>query len=63
MKISVIIGILVLLIAWIALAAYTFVNAGFNLHNLLVVGFSGIIIFVPIWKKYIKADKSKAKDR
>lgn len=58
MKISHIIGILVLAIAWLALAVYTLLYAGFNLRNLLVIGFSGVIIFVPIWKKYIKADRS-----
>lgn len=61
MKITVIIGILVLVVAWIALAAYTLVYAGFNLRNLLVVGFSGIIIFVPLWKKYIKASTTNTR--
>ena len=61
MKISVIIGIIVLAIAWLALAAYTFTYAGFNLRNLLVVGFSGLIIFVPLWKKYIKASTTNTR--
>lgn len=54
MRIGVIIGLLVLALAWLALAVYTFVYAGFNLKNLLIVVFSGIIIFVPLWKKYVK---------
>ena len=45
-------GIGVLALAWLALALYTLIYAGMNLRNLLVVAFSGIIIFVPIWKKY-----------
>ena len=46
------IGIGVLALAWLALALDTLIYAGMNLRNLLVVAFSGIIIFVPIWKKY-----------
>lgn len=29
---------------------------GFNLKNLLLIAASGIIIFVPLWKKYIRKD-------
>lgn len=61
MKITTIIGIIVLLIAWLALAGYTFVYSGFNLRNLMVVGFSGVIIFVPVWKRYIRTDKNNSR--
>ena len=47
-----ILGLLWLWLAWAVLTA----PQGFNLRNLLIVAASGIIIFVPLWKKYIRKD-------
>lgn len=58
MKIGVIIGLITLALAWLALALYILIGSGFTLYNLLVVGFSGVIIFVPLWKKYVIAGRS-----
>lgn len=53
------IGLAVLALAWVALAAYTLMYSGVNLKNLLIIVFSAIIIFVPLWKKYFQAGDRK----
>lgn len=52
MSISKIIGISVLAVLWLWLAWMLIAAGGFNLKNLLIVAMTGIIIFVPLYKKY-----------
>lgn len=54
MKTGTVIGLIILAIAWLALVVYIFQSAGFTLRTLLIVVMSGIIIFVPLWKKYFR---------
>lgn len=54
MSTSRIIGISVLFIVWIWLAWFMLKNAGLTLYNLIIVAMTGIIIFVPLYKKFIR---------
>lgn len=54
MSTSRLIGIAVLVIVWLWLAWFMLKHAGVTLYNLLLVGMTGIIIFVPLYKKYCK---------
>ena len=51
MKTSAIIGITLLAIAWLWLAVAVLMH-GVTLMTLLTVIMSGIIVFVPVWRKY-----------
>ena len=51
------IGIAVLAAVWLWLAWYALAALGITLVNLLIIIMSGIIVFVPLWKKYIRNDK------
>lgn len=51
------IGIGVLAAVWLWLAWYALTALGITLVNLLIIIMSGIIVFVPLWKKYIRNDK------
>lgn len=53
MKKSVIFGITVLAIVWIWLAWILLSQGGITLKNLMVLAITGIIIFVPLYRKYI----------
>ncbi len=58
MKPARIAGILLLALLWIWLSAGLLTSAdGFNLKNILIALMSGIIIFVPLYKKYFKGEK------
>ncbi|MDE6018018.1 MAG: hypothetical protein K2G85_04295 [Muribaculaceae bacterium] len=58
MKPTRIAGIVVLALLWVWLSVGLLTSAdGFNLKNILIVAMSGIIIFVPLYKKYIGGDK------
>lgn len=47
------IGLILLAIIWLWLCWMLLTSPhGFNLKNLFIAGASGIIIFVPLWKKY-----------
>lgn len=59
MKTSAKIGFSILVILWIWLA-WGVLSTGITLYNLLIVAFSGIIILVPMWRKWNKPDN---KDR
>ncbi|MFG6427657.1 hypothetical protein [Lepagella muris] len=50
-------GFSVLALLWIWLSLTLLLSGGFNFKNLFLVVASGIIIFVPLWKKYIRQDK------
>lgn len=43
--------LLALLWVWLSWGLLT-TEKGFNLKNLIIVAASGIIIFVPLWKRY-----------
>ena len=47
-------GIVVLAVLWIVLICVLFDRGGFNPKNVLTAIFSGIIIFYPLWKKYLQ---------
>jgi len=58
MKPARIAGILLLALLWIWLSVGLLTSAdGFNLKNILIALMSGIIIFVPLYKKYFKGKK------
>lgn len=48
------IGLGVLALVWIWLAAYVFIKSGVTLLNILWVAISGVIVFLPLYKKYIR---------
>lgn len=41
-------------LAWVALVVMLLVNGGVTLYNIFVVVASGIIVLVPMYKKYVK---------
>lgn len=58
MKPARIAGLALLALLWIWMCAGMLTSAdGFNLKNILIAAMSGIIIFVPLYKKYFKNDK------
>lgn len=61
MKTSAIIGLSVLLAVWLWLAYVLLSSGGVNLRNLLILAMSGIIVFVPLFKKYYRVDKKSRK--
>lgn len=54
MKPSVIVGLIVLAAVYCWLVWGIFSAAGFNAYNVLVAVIAGLIIFVPLWKKFIR---------
>lgn len=54
MSISKIIGFAVLSFVWLWLVWLLLSQGGFYLKNLLIAAMTGIIIFVPLYRKYIK---------
>lgn len=57
MKTPVIIGLSLLSLAWVALGILMLNTSGFNLKNLILLAMSGIIIFVPLKRKYFDPPK------
>lgn len=58
MKATRIAGLAVLALLWVWLCVGLLTSAdGFNLKNILIAAMSGIIIFVPLYKKYFGAGK------
>ena len=49
-------GFSILALVWVWLCWSLFALGGVNLKNILLVVATGIIIFVPLWKKYIRRD-------
>ncbi|MDE5712035.1 MAG: hypothetical protein K2I16_00155 [Muribaculaceae bacterium] len=49
-------GLSVLALLWIWLSWSLLALGGVNLKNILLVAATGIIIFVPLWKKYIRKE-------
>lgn len=58
MKIIRYVGLGVLVIAWIWLCSVLLSSGGVTLKNLFLTVASGIIIFVPLWRKYF-SDQEK----
>jgi hypothetical protein len=55
-------GFILLLLLWLWLCRAVIVTGGgINLKNIFLIVASGIIIFVPLWKKYIRHDDNKNK--
>ena len=54
-------GLSVLALLWIWLSWSLLALGGVNLKNILLVAATGIIIFVPLWKKYIRKENKKHK--
>ncbi|MDE6479534.1 MAG: hypothetical protein K2L45_04625 [Muribaculaceae bacterium] len=51
-------GLAILALLWVWLSVGLLTSAdGFNLKNILIAAMSGIIIFVPLYKKYVRGDK------
>lgn len=58
MKPARIAGLALLALVWLWLCAGLLTSAdGFNLKNILIAIMSGIVIFVPLYKKYFRGDK------
>lgn len=54
-----IIGIAILVLVW-GWLSWAVISSGMNLKNLLIVIMSAIIIFLPLYKKYVsKGDEDK----
>lgn len=47
-----------LVVLWVWLA-WGVLSAGVTLYSLLIVAFSGIIIFVPLWRKLTGGNKKQ----
>lgn len=52
MRTSKIIGIAILFLVWLWLVWSMLSLSGVNLRNLLLAAMSGIIVFVPLYRKY-----------
>lgn len=61
MKSSALIGLSLLALIWIWLAWILLTSAGVNLKNLLILAMSGIIVFVPLWRKFSSGNKNSDK--
>lgn len=59
MKSSVIIRFAILGVLWLALVATIVVRTPFTLYTAFVIVASAIIIFVPVYKKYVKNDNDR----
>lgn len=58
MKVVKIAGFTVLAIVWLWLCRSLIAwGGGFNLKNIFLIVASGIIIFVPLYKKYVKGSR------
>lgn len=47
-------GVIFLALIWIWLVYILFTRGGMNFYNIFIAAATGIIIFVPLWKKYIR---------
>jgi hypothetical protein len=55
-----IVGILLLALVWLWLCwSLIALGGGFTMKNAFLIVASGIIIFVPLWKKYIRHDNNQ----
>ena len=59
MNISKTAGLILLLLLWLWLSRAIIVGGGgFTFKNIFIIGASGIIIFVPLWKKYFRKENN-----
>ena len=50
-------GLLLLAAVWLWLCSELIrFGGGFTLKNLLIIAMTGIVIFVPLWKRYVAPD-------
>lgn len=61
MKTTHIISLLLLALLWVGLCVTLATRAGLTPYNVFVMIASGIIIFVPLWKKYVRQTQDKRK--
>lgn len=61
MKTSAVIGLTILALLWVWLAWILLANGGVNIKNLLWIVISGIIVFVPLWRKFSSGNKNSDK--
>ncbi len=54
MKTSVILRFLILGLLWLGMVGYILAHARFTLYLAFVIVASGIIVFVPMYKKYVR---------
>lgn len=54
MKTSVILRFLILGLLWLGLVGYILAHTKFTLYILFIIVASAIVIFVPMYKKYVK---------
>lgn len=47
-------GLILLALIWVWLVYMLFTRGGFDARNVLIAVVSGIIIFVPLWKRYLQ---------
>ncbi|MBD5358198.1 MAG: hypothetical protein HDR88_14605 [Bacteroides sp.] len=53
-------GLTILALVWVWLChALLFRGGGVTFKNIFLIGASGIIIFVPLWKKYFRQENTK----
>lgn len=53
-------GLVILALVWIWLCQALIIRGGgVTPKNILLIGASGIIIFVPLWKKYFRQDNNQ----
>lgn len=57
MKLSVIIRFVILGVLWLALVCAIVTRTPFTLYTAFVIVASAIIIFVPVYKKYVNNDR------
>ncbi len=57
MRASVIIRFAILFVLWAMLAGYILLHSKITLYTIFVIVASAIIIFVPMYKKYVKNDQ------
>ncbi|MDE6464167.1 MAG: hypothetical protein K2L16_06005 [Muribaculaceae bacterium] len=54
MKTSVLIRFIILGLLWFGLVCYIVAHAPLTLYTIFIIVASGIIVFVPMYKKYVK---------
>lgn len=59
MKTSVIIRFIFIAILWLILCYLMIKGRGFNFWTLFVMMTSGVVVFVPLYKKYVRDGKGK----
>ncbi len=53
-------GIMLLALVWLWLCwSLIALGGGFTMKNVFLIVASGIIVFVPLWKKYIRHDNNQ----